>query len=104
MLWGAATASTGEIPTLERDPDTYWYVLPAGYFKPKSLYVMEGWTITPPMEALSAPAAAPALVKAAAPAQVAKDVPALSYSARQKAEMPARHQAPMNPEKPARFK
>lgn len=49
MLWGAATASTGEIPTVERDPDTYWYVLPAGYFKPKSLYVMEGWTITPPI-------------------------------------------------------
>jgi hypothetical protein len=33
-----------------------------------------------------------------------EDAPALGHSARQKAEMPARHQAPMNPEKPARFK
>jgi len=36
--------------------------------------------------------------------ETAEDDPALGHSVRQKAEMPARHQAPMNPEKPARFK
>ena len=104
MLWNAGTDESVTTRTLERDPDTYWDVIPTGYVTSYYLYVNEGWTITPPYS-LEAPAAAPAKVSKTTPAlEQVKDAPALGYSARQKAEMPARHQAPMNPEKPARFK
>jgi len=102
MLLNAGTDESVTTRTLERNPDTYWNVIPAGYVTSYYLYVNEDWTITPPYS-LEAPAA-PTLAKAAPALEKVKAAPALSYSARQKAEMPARHQVFMNPEKPARFK
>ena len=67
MLYNAGTDESVTTRTLERDPDTYWYVLPAENYYSNALYVHEGWTITPPIAALSAPAAAPSKVAMAAP-------------------------------------
>ena len=56
MLWNAGTDESVTTRTLERDPDTFWSIIPMGYVSSYSLYVNENWTITPTQEAASAPA------------------------------------------------
>jgi hypothetical protein len=93
MLYNAGTDESVTTRTLERDPDTYWYVTANNYIN--VLYVPTGWTITPPYEAISAPKATPVQVKVA---------PALNRSARHQVEMPVSNKTSMKPEMPAMFK
>lgn len=93
MLYNAGTDESVTTRTLERDPDTYWYITASNYSN--VLYVPIGWTITPPYEAISAPKATPSQVK---------EVPVLNRSARQKIEMPVSNKTSMKPEMPAMFK
>ena len=86
MLYHAGTDESVTTRTLERDPDTYWFVLPAENYYSNALYVHEGWTITPPIAALSAPAAAPA--------QVAKAAPVLKQPVKHEIEKPALPEMP----------
>ena len=54
MLVNAGTDKSVKTRTLERDPDTYWYVVSGNWIN--TLYVPLGWTVTPPYEEASAPA------------------------------------------------
>ena len=93
MLYNAGTDESVTTRTLERDPDTYWYITASNYSN--VLYVPIGWTITPPYEAISAPKATPSQVK---------EVPVLNRSARHQVEMPVSNKTSMKPEMPAMFK
>lgn len=57
MLWDAGTDESVTTRTLERDPDTFWWIIPVGYVSSYSLYVNENWSVNPPYEAASAPKA-----------------------------------------------
>ena len=54
MLVNAGTDKSVKTRTLERNPDTYWYVVSGDFVN--TLYVPLGWTVTPPYEEASAPA------------------------------------------------
>ncbi len=54
MLVNAGTDKSVKTRTLERDPDTYWYVVSGNWIN--TLYVPLGWTVTPPYEEASSPA------------------------------------------------
>ena len=54
MLDNAGTDKSVKTRTLERNPDTYWYVVSGDWIN--TLYVPLGWTVTPPYEEASAPA------------------------------------------------